>query len=137
MTVSAPHEIADLDAVRAGFAAFAAGDLAAFAAGFADGATWNHRNQDRFGGVHRGRDAILAFVRESGRLTEGTLRAIPERYLGDGRGSVAVTVRVSGRRPDGRTFEDEQVLLYRLEGGQVRAVDQYVGDPGAATAFWA
>jgi ketosteroid isomerase-like protein len=126
----------DVDAVRAGFAAFAQGDLATFGALFHEDATWNHRNDDRLGGIHAGREAILAFIVESGRLTEGTLRATPGALMGDGEGHVGVTVRVSGTRPDGRTFDDPQVLLFTLEDGLVRNADQYIGDHAAVTAFW-
>ena len=128
---------ADIAVVRAGFESFARGDLAAFAELFEPEATWNHRNPDRLGGVHRGRDGIVAFIVESGALTAGTLRAVPERYLGDGQGLVAVTTRVSGTRPDGRSFDDAQILLFTLGGERVRSVDQYIGDPPAVTAFWA
>jgi ketosteroid isomerase-like protein len=126
----------DLDAVRAGFEAFARGDLAGFGALFHEDATWNHLNDDRLGGIHAGREAILAFIVESGRLTEGTLRATPGVMMGDGEGHVAVTVRVSGTRPDGRAFDDPQVLVFAVEGGLVRSVDQYIGDHAAVTAFW-
>ena len=64
--------------VRAGFEAFAKGDLAACGNMFAADATWNHRNDDRLGGLHRGVDGIMAFIAESGQLTAGTLRAVPE-----------------------------------------------------------
>jgi ketosteroid isomerase-like protein len=127
----------DVQAVQDGFAAFAAGDLAAFAAGFHPDATWNHRNDDRLGGVKVGMDEIVGFLMESGQLTAGTLRAVPEGYLTDGVGSVAVRTRVSGTRPDGRTFDDSQILLFALDDGKVRSVDQFVGDPAAVTAFWA
>jgi hypothetical protein len=48
-----------------------------------------------------------------------------------------VLTRVSGTRPDGRAFDDAQVLVFAVEGDRVRSVDQYVGDPPAVTAFWA
>ena len=38
---------------------------------------------------------------------------------------------------DGRTFDDPQILLFAVEAGRVRGVDQYIGDPDAVTAFWA
>ena len=129
--------ISDADVVRAGFAAFAGGDLAGFGEMFHVDATWNHRNDDRLGGVHQGREGILAFITESGRLTAGTLRAVPETAMADGQGRVAVPTRVTGTRPDGRTFDDSQVLLFVVDAGRVRSVDQYVGDPDAVTAFWA
>jgi ketosteroid isomerase-like protein len=100
-------------------------------------ATWNHRNDDRLGGVHHRRDGIVAFIVESGRLTAGTLRAVPEAVMSDGEGRVAVLVRVSGTRLDGRRFDDPQVLLSTVDSGHVRSVDQFVGDPAAVKAFWA
>jgi ketosteroid isomerase-like protein len=131
------HTASDADVVRAGFAAFGTGDLAAFGEMFHADATWNHRNDDRLGGVHAGRDGILGFIRESGQLTAGTLRAVPEAVLADGDGRVAVLTRVSGTRPDGRAFDDTQVLLFAVDSGHVRSVDQFIGDPAAVTAFWA
>lgn len=127
----------DIAVVRAGFEAFGKGDMAGFAALFAPDATWNHRNPDRLGGIHHGREAIVDFIVESGRLTEGTLRAVPEGILADGEGRVGVLTRVGGTRPDGRTLDDSQILLFAVDGDVVRSVDQYIGDPPAVTAFWA
>ena len=55
----------------------------------------------------------------------------------DGAGHVAVLTRISATRPDERAFDDTQILLFTLEDGRVRSVDQFVGDPTAVTAFWA
>jgi ketosteroid isomerase-like protein len=128
---------AEIAAVRAGFEALAQGDLAGLAAQFRPDATWHHRNDDRFGGVHRGRDAIMAFIGESAQLTAGTLSVPTEAYLADGDGRVVVLVRVQATRPDGRTFDDQQILLFRVAGEQVHSVEQFVGDPPAVAAFWA
>jgi ketosteroid isomerase-like protein len=128
---------ADTDVVRAGFRAVAAGDLAGFAAMFHPGATWNHRNDDRLGGVKVGVDSIVDFLAQSMELTAGTLRPVPEIFMPDGAGHVAMLTRISGTRPDERAFDDKQILLFELEQGRVRAVDQFVGDPMAVTAFWA
>ncbi len=127
----------DVDAVQAGFAAVASGDIAGFAAMFHPDATWNHRNDDRLGGVKHGVGAIVGFLGESMELTAGTLRPVPEIYLPDGDGRVAVLTQISATRPDGRRFDDTQILLFTLEEGRVRSVDQFVGDPTAVTAFWA
>jgi ketosteroid isomerase-like protein len=126
----------DIRVVRAGFDAVAAGDIAAFAAMFHPDATWNHRNDDRLGGVKHGVDAIVEFLGESVTITAGTLRPVPEIFMPDAAGHVAVTTRVSATRPDGREFDDSQILLFNVEDGRVRTVDQYVGDPAAVSAFW-
>jgi hypothetical protein len=44
---------------------------------------------------------------------------------------------MTGRRPDGRVLDDEQVHLFRMRAGVAVSVDQYIGDPGAVEAFWA
>ncbi|WP_028062792.1 nuclear transport factor 2 family protein [Solirubrobacter soli] len=137
MTTTTSSATADLAVVGALFDAFARGDLATFAERLAPDATWNHRNDDRLGGVHHGRDGIMAFLGESGQLTAGTLRAVPETLMADGEGRVAAVMRVSGRRPDGRAFDDQQMLLCVIDGDRIRSFDQYIGDPGEVTAFWA
>lgn len=128
---------ADIEVIGAGFRAVAAGDMAGFAAAFHPDATWNHRNDDRLGGIKDGVDAIVAFLVESIELTTGTLQPVPEAFLPDGQGQVAVVTRITGTRPDGRTFDDTQILLFRVEASRIRSVDQFIGDPTAVTAFWA
>jgi ketosteroid isomerase-like protein len=123
--------------VQAGFAAFGMGDLAGFGDMFHPDATWNHRNDDHLGGIHHGREGVLAFIAASGERTAGTLRAAPLAVMTGEEGRVAVLVRVSATRPDGRAFDDLQILLFVVDGDRVRSVDQFVGDPAAVTAFWA
>ena len=129
--------ISDTDVVRAVFGAFARGDLAALGDLLHAGATWHHRNNDRLGGIHAGADAIIGYLTESALLTAGTLRAEPQSVMADGDGHVAVPVRLSASRPDGRTMDGPQVVLVTVEGGRVRAIEQFVGDPAAVAAFWA
>ena len=122
--------------MRSGFEAAAAGDLVRFASGFHPAATWNHRNPDRLGGIKSGVDQIVAFLGESFQLTAGTLRPVPQIFMSDGAGHVAVATRISGTRPDGRAFDDTQILLqpHRRPGHLRRPVRR---DPDAVTAFWA
>lgn len=127
----------DIGIVRSVFASFERRDLAALSTLFHPDATWHHRNPDRLGGRHRGSDGIAAYLAESAQLTAGTLRPEPQSVLADGAGHVCVLVQISGTRPDGRTFDDQQAVLFAIENGQVRSVDQYVGDPAAVAAFWA
>jgi ketosteroid isomerase-like protein len=137
MTTTTPTATVDVEAVQRGFDAVSTGDMAGFAAMFHPDATWNHRNDDHLGGIKNGVDEIVAFLGESMTLTAGTLRPVPEIFMPDGDGHVAVLVQIRGTRPDGRIFDDTQVLLFTLADGRVRTVDQFVGDPDAVTAFWA
>lgn len=110
--------------------------MAGFAALFHPDATWNHRNPDRLGGVKHGVGEIVAFLGQSMTDTAGTLRPVPELIMSDDDGHVAVLTTISAERPDGRTFDDVQILYFVVEDALVRSVDQFVGDPPAVTAFW-
>ena len=79
----------------------------------------------------------MAYLARSAQLTGGTLRAVPQSFLADGQGRVCVLVQVSGTRPDGRSFDNPQLVLLTLDSGRVRSIDQFVGDPAAVAAFWA
>ncbi len=127
----------DTDVIRAVFQAFADADLGALGGLLHADATWHHRNDDPLGGVHRGSAGIAAYLAQSAQLTAGTLRAVPQSYLADGQGRVGVLVRLSAARPDGRSMDGPQLVLFTLDGGRVRSIDQFVGDPAAVAAFWA
>jgi ketosteroid isomerase-like protein len=129
--------LTDTDVVRAVFQAFADADLAALGGLLHADATWHHRNDDPLGGIHDGSAAIAAYLAQSAPLTAGTLRAVPQSFLADGLGRVAVLVRLSAARPDGRSMDGPQLVLFTLDGGRVRSIDQFVGDPAAVAAFWA
>jgi ketosteroid isomerase-like protein len=129
--------LTDVDVVHAVFGAFASGDLAALSDLLHPGATWHHHNNDRLGGIHRGAEAVIAYLTESALLTAGTLHAEPQSVMADGDGHVAVLVRLSASRPDGRSMDGPQVLLVTVEDSRVRAIEQFVGDPAAVAAFWA
>ena len=60
-----------------------------------------------------------------------------QTVLADGQGHVAVPVRLSASRPDGRTMDGPQVVLVTVDDGRVRAIEQFVGEPAAVAAFWA
>jgi ketosteroid isomerase-like protein len=136
-TLTDRSSLADVQAVRAGYEAVAAGDIDAFAGRYHPDATWNHRNPDQLGGIKHGIDEIVAFMGASVELTAGTLRPVPELFMSDGAGHVAVLTRIIASRPDGRSLNDNQILYFQLEDGKVRSVDQFIGDPPAVTAFWA
>jgi ketosteroid isomerase-like protein len=127
----------NIETARQMYQAFADADLAALGGLLHADATWHHRNNDRLGGVHRGSDAIIAYLAQSARLTAGTLRVVPQSFMADGEDRVGVLVRLSATRPDGRSMDGPQLVLVTLDGGRVRGIDQFVGDPAAVAAFWA
>lgn len=138
MTASTPTAaLTDTDVVRAVFQAFADADLAALGGLLHTDATWHHRNDDPLGGIHRGSAAIAAYLARSAELTAGTLRAVPQSFMADGQGRVCVLVRLIAARQDGREMDGPQLVLVTVDGGRVRTIDQFVGDPAGVAAFWA
>ena len=128
---------ADVSVVRNVFEAIAKRDFTTVSSLFDPSATWNHRNDDRFGGVHHGPAEIMAFMGEGMQLTNGTLQPVPESMMADGRGRVAALIRLRGTRPDGRTTDDLQLLVFAIGANRVQSVEHFVGDPAAVAAFWA
>lgn len=96
---------------------------------------WRVPGRSPLAGEYRGRHEIFDFLRETGRLTEGTYRADLSYVVGDGDHVIAV-YRATGTR-DHRTLDIDQLLLFRYREevwAEVVAVptDQYAFD-----AFWA
>ena len=130
----AHYEVATAQAF---FQTIATKDFAALPTVLHPDATWNHHNQDRFAGIHRGIDGIGGFMAEAMELTAGTLQPLPQTIMADGNGHVAVLLRLVGTRPDGRSTSDLQMLLLTYDGDRVRSIDHFVGDPQEVKEFWA
>lgn len=99
-----------------------------------DDTVWRVPGRSRMAGEYRGRHQIFEFLRQTGRLTEGTYRADLHQVIGDDDYVIAV-YRATGRR-GGRTLDIDQLLIFRYRGevwDEVLAVptDQYAFDE-----FW-
>jgi hypothetical protein len=120
---------------REGFERFRAGDLPALLGLFAEDAVWHVPGSMALSGAHRGRDAIVSFLRRTAELTGGTYRVELLWTVADDEHLVAV-YRAIGERPDGRTLDVEQVLLVDLEDGRWKTVRAQPLDQAAFDVFW-
>ena len=121
--------------IRDLFTAFAEGDLATIERTVPDDAVWHFPGRSgRLAGVHRGRDAILAFLLNVVALTEGSFDLELIDVLADDRWGVAL-FRGSGRRR-GRTLDNPTCLRMRLENQQVVEVHEFVWDLYHVDDFW-
>ncbi len=120
---------------REGFERFVRGDLPALLELFADDPVWYVPGSMPLSGVHRGRDAIIAFLRATAEVTGGTYRVKLLWTVADDDHLVAV-YRASGSRPDGRQLDIEQALLVELEGGRWKVVRAQPLDQAGFDAFW-
>jgi ketosteroid isomerase-like protein len=120
---------------REGFERFVQGDLPALLDLFADDAVWHVPGSMALSGAHRGRDAIIQFLRRTAELTGGTYRVELLWTVADDDHLVAV-YRAQGERPEGRVLDIEQALLVELEEGRWKVVRAQPLDQPAFDAFW-
>jgi ketosteroid isomerase-like protein len=120
---------------REGFERFVQGDLPALLGLFADDAVWHVPGSMALSGAHRGRDAIVDFLRGTAELTGGTYRVELLWTVADDEHLVAL-YRARGERPDGRELDVEQALLVELEDGRWKVVRAQPLDQAAFDAFW-
>ena len=120
---------------REGFERFVRGDLPALLDLFADDAVWHVPGSMALSGAHRGRDAIIQFLRRTAELTGGTYRVELLWTVADDDHLVAV-YRAQGERPEGRVLDIEQALLVELEEGRWKVVRAQPLDQPAFDAFW-
>jgi ketosteroid isomerase-like protein len=120
---------------REGFERFRSGDLPALLDLFADDAVWHVPGSMALSGAHRGRDAIVAFLRRTAELTGGTYRVELLWTVADD-DHLAAVYRAEGSRDDGRRLDVEQALLVELEEGRWKVVRAQPLDQAAFDAFW-
>jgi uncharacterized protein len=89
-------------AFRKGYAAFQTGDLDTVRALFAPDMVWNLSGKNRFSGVHRGVDNVLALLLQQLQETDGTFKVEVHDILANDEHAVALAT-VSGTR-DGKTL---------------------------------
>ncbi len=118
------------------FGAFADRDVSVVAELLAEDVVWTVPGEMPVAGEHRGRRPVVRFLGQTSRLTEGTYRSELRYALGDDDRAVAV-YRATGRRPDGRTLDLDQILLCRVEDGRLVEVQAVPTDQAAFEAFWA
>jgi hypothetical protein len=124
----------NVERARRGFAAFASGDRATIDELIDDHAVWRIPGRSELAGEYRGRDTILAMLRETAVRTGGTYRAELHYALADDEHVVAV-YRASGER-DGREIDIVQALIVRVEDGRWVGVDAVPTDQYAFDEFW-
>ena len=120
---------------REGFERFRAGDPAGLLELFAPHAAWHVPGQNAMAGDYNGLEEILAFLRRTREITDGTYQVELLWVVADDE-HVVPLYRAWGRRGE-RTLDIEQALFIRVEDGlwvDVRAVPL---DLAAFDAFWA
>lgn len=117
------------------FEAFARRDGASVVAALDGDVVWRVGGASPVAGEYRGRREVIDFLRMTTQATDGTYRSELRYALADDERAVAV-YRATGRRPDGRTIDIEQILLCRVQDGRFVEVVAVPTDQRAFDSFW-
>jgi uncharacterized protein (TIGR02246 family) len=121
--------------VRRIFDAFASKQGFALRDVFAPDAVWTVPGTGVMAGVHRGREQIFRFLTRLPKETAASYRSQLIDVLASDQRAAAL-YRATGTR-NGRTLDLDQLLLFTIEDGLVRAVLALPSDPVAFDEFWA
>jgi len=123
----------NVELVRNGYAAFAAGDIPAVMALFADDLVWSTLDTVPFGGVYRGPAGAGEFF---GTLPQNwaELRVEPERYV-DGGDTVVVQGHHRGRSVTGNPIDLPFMHLWTLRDGKATELTEVLDSAAAVQAL--
>jgi ketosteroid isomerase-like protein len=121
--------------IKALFAAFRDGDVAAIHALIPDDAVWHFPGaRGQLAGAHRGRDAIFRFLMQVQALTDHTFRLHLIDVVANDEHAVALFRGHATR--NGRELDNPTCLRIRLRDGQVAEVWEFVWNLYDVDAFW-
>ena len=113
------------EAVRAAYAAFAAGDIPTALAMFSPQIRWTEAAGGPYGGVFIGPEAVVANVFMP-LVTAWDFKVEPHEHFADGNVVVSLGTYRGTFKATGKSFESPFAHVWRFEGGKVVMFDQYV-----------
>ena len=98
--------------------AFNRNDIDAVEHGVSEDVVYIIRGRATVSGTYRGRREFADALRRIKRLTDGTMAGKPEVVLAEG-DNIMMYMHVTGSRPDGRRYDNDQAYLYRFRDGKL------------------
>ena len=120
--------------VRAGFAAFDAGDVDTLRQLMAPDVVWHAPGRSPVSGTFKGIDEVLSYFGRLATITDGTFKAEVHDIVGNEEHVFAAYI-ATGRRGS-RTLRDGAVLLFHVEEQRITQAWLLVGDQYAVDAFF-
>lgn len=124
----------NVDAARAAYAAFGAGDLQKVAAFMADDTIWHIDHLGGLSGEYKGRDGVLGFLLRLMEETGNTFKTDVHTVVGD-ESHVAVLLTVSAARK-GKSVTAKQAAIYHMRDGQNTEAWFLYDDPAPVNAVF-
>jgi ketosteroid isomerase-like protein len=126
----------DIDTIRRGYAAFAAGDMETLKNEvFTPDAVWVVPGKGYFSGSKEGVDAVLQFFADIFERSGGTLQALLEDVAAGDDHCYSIHRNVAMRGNE--SLDLRSVLVCDMMDGRIARVDQYYWDTAEFDEFWA
>jgi len=124
----------NLERARAGYEAFAQGDMATVNELFADDIVWHSGGNNILTGDYEGKEAVLGFLGRVMAETDGNFKNNIHDMLANDDHGVAL-VSASATR-GGKTLESNAVHIFHMREGQMTEFWAFPEDADAVDEFW-
>ena len=125
----------NMELVRSGYAAFAAGDMDALLELFSSDIVQTVPGSSPIAGAHKGAQNVLAMYGQLFERSGGTLRVELEDLMSDGGDRVVAVHRATAER-NGETYDSREALLFTIVDGRVTEMQDFFTDIEASDSFW-
>jgi hypothetical protein len=126
----------NVDLVRKGYAAFAAGDLDALAEVMSPDVVHLVPGSNQTSGEYRGHDDVFGLYGKLFELTDGTFAI--EFVSAEPKGDDQVVARHHGTAVHhGKAYEGDATIVFTVVDGKATLLDESHDDQAAVDAFWA
>lgn len=115
-----------LETVQRNYEAFAAGDVEAVLATFADDITWVEAEGGPYGGTYHGPDEVVENVFGPLGAEWEEFRVVPNRYVASGETVVAAGTYHGTHAETGESFEAEFAHIWDFRDEEVARFQQYI-----------
>jgi ketosteroid isomerase-like protein len=122
------------DLVRRGYQAFSTGDIETLGELFADDVVWHVGGRSQLAGDYRGKQEVFGFFGKLAELSGGTFRIELHDVLANDEHAIALQ-KATGER-EGKTLDDNGVVVYHARDGKVTESWLHPGDPYGIDEFW-
>lgn len=121
--------------IRSGYEAFAAGDVPAVLAIFADDISWTVPGRSPLAGTYTGHDEVLGFFGQLQERSNGTFDLEIHDILDNGADKVVLLLTETAQR-DGASLSDFGVHVWTVQDGKATSFHAFAGDQHATDEFW-
>ena len=125
----------DAEILRAGYEAFANGDVPAVLALFAEDITFDVPGNSAVSGHYEGHQEVVGFFEKLGELSGGTFRVVVQEIFDNGTGTCPALCTLEAER-NGRQSSFDTVQVWRFEGGKAVGFREFNDDQAGLDEFW-